>query len=264
VISTELGGGNTAQAFYAAALLGKKIIDADPAGRSVPELIHSTFCIFDLPIYPLAVANQFGDVAIFPRVVNDDRAEILVRSLAVASKNSIGVVDHPAPAKVMRDAVIKGAISRAWQIGRTYREALEKGERASEYLVKNCEGFFLFEGTVSQAEFETREGFTLGNTVIEGSGKYGGQTYRVWYKNENMIAWRNEQVDVTVPDLICIFDDKKNAPVLNPYFQAGMKVSVIGLAAPKEWRLPKGLEIFGPRHFGFDLEYLPIEENHSR
>lgn len=43
VISTELGGENTADAFHVAALMNKPIVDADPAGRSVPELQHSTF-----------------------------------------------------------------------------------------------------------------------------------------------------------------------------------------------------------------------------
>ena len=146
VISTELGGGNTAEALYVAALLDKNIIDADPAGRSVPELIHSTFCIFGTPIYPLAVANAFGDVAIFPRVVNDERAEAMVRALAVTSNNSIGVVDHPAQAKVMRNVVIKGAISNAGKIGKLYREALEKGIQASEYIVQNYGSTFLFRG----------------------------------------------------------------------------------------------------------------------
>jgi len=26
------------------------------------------------------------------------------------------------------------------------------------------------------------------------------------------------------------------------------------------WRTPKGIELFSPRHFGFDLDYVPIEE----
>lgn len=37
-VSTELGGANTAFALHAACQLGVPIIDADPAGRSVPEL----------------------------------------------------------------------------------------------------------------------------------------------------------------------------------------------------------------------------------
>ena len=42
VISTELGGGNTATAFYVGAMTDRFIVDGDPAGRSVPALQHST------------------------------------------------------------------------------------------------------------------------------------------------------------------------------------------------------------------------------
>lgn len=264
VISTELGGGNTAEAFYVAALLDRYIIDADPAGRSVPELIHSTYCVYDLPIYPLACANAFGDVAVFPYVVNDVRAEALVRALAVASKNRIGVADHPAQAKVLRQAVIQGAITDAWRIGKLFREANEKGVLASEYIARREQAFFLFRGTVSRCHYDTVGGFTVGEVYIQGEGQFTGSEYHIWYKNEHIIAWRDGKVDVTVPDLICVFDDATNQPNLNPFFQVGMRVSVIGFPAPQQWRTPRGLEIFGPAHFGYSLQYVPIENTHKK
>ena len=45
VVATELGGANTAYALHIACQLGLPIIDGDPAGRSVPELQHSSFWI---------------------------------------------------------------------------------------------------------------------------------------------------------------------------------------------------------------------------
>jgi DUF917 family protein len=263
VISTELGGGNTAEALYVAALLDRFIIDADPAGRSVPELQHSTYCIYDLPIYPLACANQFGDVAILPKVVNDLRAEALVRAMAVVSKNRIGVADHPAQAKVLRNAVIRGAISYAWKIGKAYQDAKVKGISAAEKIADAGGGLLLFRGWVSRYNFDTIEGFTIGDVFIQGEGEYSGSQYHIWFKNENIISWRDNQVDATVPDLICVFNEDTNEPNLNPYFEEGRNVSVIGLPAPAQWRTPRGLELFGPRHFGFDFEYRPLEEIHS-
>ncbi len=264
VLSTELGGGNTAEAFYVAAMLDKPMIDADPAGRSVPELQHSTYYLYGLPIHPLACANQFGDVIILPKVVNDLRAETLVRAMAVASKNSIGVADHPAQAKVLRGAVILGAISYAWKIGRLFREAREKGISASRHIANTANGFFLFRGKVNRFDYDTVEGFTVGDVYIDGEGEYAGQQYHLWFKNEHIIAWRDGQVDVSVPDLICVFDEHSNEPNLNPYFSEEMLVSVLGLPAPAEWRSQRGLEIFGPRHFGFDISYEPVEERHPR
>ncbi len=260
VISTELGGGNTAEAFYVAALLDRYIIDADPAGRSVPELQHSTYFIYDLPIHPLACANQFGDTAILTHVVNDLRAEALVRAMAVASKNRMGVADHPAQARVLRDAVIQGAISQAWKIGEVFRKARENNQLATPLVAKAADGFMLFQGTVTQHHYDTVEGFTVGDVHIQGQGDFSGSQYQIWFKNENLMAWRDGQVDATTPDLICIFNDDTNEPNLNPYFSEGMKVSVIGLPAPAQWRTQRGLELLGPRHFGFEVGYLPIEE----
>jgi hypothetical protein len=260
VISTELGGANTALAFYVAALLGNYIIDADPAGRSVPELQHSTFFINRLPINPMVVANEFGDVVIVKDVVDDFRAEMLVRSMAVVSKNSVGVVDHLASGKELKKAVIPGAISYALKIGRAYRKAKEENSDLALEIAKAGSGYILFRGRVKDFQWEDKDGFTIGNTYIEGEDDYFGTEYKIWFKNENIIAWRDQKIDVTVPDLICMICDDKKEPLTNPNYEIGMKVSVIGLPAPKEWRTDEGLKIFGPRHFGYDIEYIPIEK----
>jgi len=52
VICTELGGDNTAIAFYVAAMTDSLIVDGDPAGRSVPGLQDSTFYLKQIPICP--------------------------------------------------------------------------------------------------------------------------------------------------------------------------------------------------------------------
>jgi len=260
VISTELGGKNTAMAFYVAALSGNYIIDADPAGRAVPELQHSTFFINRLPISPMAIANEFGDVVIVKDVVDDFRAETLVRSMAVVSKNSVAVVDHLINGKELKKAVIPGAISYALKIGRAYRKAKEENNNLALEIAKAGSGYILFRGRVKDFQWEDKDGFTIGNVYIEGENDYVGSEYKIWFKNENIIAWRDQKIDVTVPDLICIICDDKREPLINPNYEIGMRVSVIGLLAPKEWRSDEGLKVFGPRHFGYDIEYIPIEK----
>jgi len=260
VISAELGGENTALAFYIAALSGNYIVDADPAGRSVPELQQGTFFINKLPINPMAVANEFGDVVIVKEVVDDLRAETLVRAMAVVSKNSVGVVDHPANGKELKRAVIPGTISYALKIGRAYRKAKEENNDLALEIAKAGSGYILFRGRVKDFQWEDKDGFTIGNTYIEGEDDYVGTEYKIWFKNENIIAWRDQKIDVTVPDMICMICDDKKEPLTNPNYEIGMKVSVIGLPSPKEWRSDKGLKVFGPRHFGYDIEYVPIEK----
>jgi uncharacterized protein len=262
VVSTELGGGNTAVSLYVAAWLDRYIIDADPAGRSVPELQHSTFYINDIPIQPLACANAFGDVAILPRVVDDLRAEALVRAMAVASKNRIGVTDHPAQAKTLRSAIIKGALSKAWELGKVFREIKAAGGPVAACIAEAGGGGLLFKGRVTRHGYDTIEGFTLGEVAIQGEDEYLGSEYRIRFKNEHMISWRNGEVDVTVPDLIIIYNEDTGEPNLNPHFTGGMRVSVIGLPAPEEWRTPRGLAAFGPAYIGYDREYVPVEQKY--
>ena len=110
-VSTELGGANTAYALHAACQLGVPIVDADPAGRSVPELQHSTFYVKDIPMAPIALATQFGDAMIVKDIVNDMRAEDIVRAVAIASGNKVGVADHAITGKQLRGAIIPGALS---------------------------------------------------------------------------------------------------------------------------------------------------------
>lgn len=258
VISTELGGGNTAVAFYSGAMAGKYIVDGDPAGRSVPELQHSTYYLNDINITPIALVNQFGESAIITNVVNDYRAETLVRALAVVSKNNIAVVDHVDKTVNLRNAVIRGVITYAWDIGKAFRLAKEKEEDVVEAITRVGKGKKLFEGKVIRNNWSTLDGFTVGEVEIEGQGQYEGDIYKIWYKNENIIAWKNGEYHATVPDLICILDMKEREPVLNPYCKKGMEVSVFALPAPVEWTTERGLEVFGPRSFGYDIDWKPI------
>lgn len=260
VISTELGGGNTASALTAAANLDVPIVDGDPAGRSVPELIHSTFYLSGVSITPMAVANQFGDVAIIKKVVNDLRAESLVRAMAVASQNRIGVADHPIRAGRLRGAVVDGAVSHAEKIGAAIREARAKGVDPVEAARKAGDGFRLFRGVVTRATWKDEAGFTLGEVQLKGTDEWAGSEYRVWYKNEHMASWRDGRPDVTVPDLICLLDAESGQPLINPEVTGGAAVAVIGFPAPAAWRNEGGLAIFGPRYAGVDREYVPIED----
>lgn len=257
VISTELGGGNTATAFYVGAMTDRPIMDGDPAGRSVPALQHSTYFLKGVPMCPMSVMNEFGEGAVFTNVFDDERGEDLVRALAVVSRNTIAVMDHVNTAAVLKDAVITGAISYAEAVGRAFRQAKESGGDYVKAVTETGKGRLMFEGTVTESGYETRDGYTFGDTVIRGSGAWEGHTLHIWYQNENIISWLDGAYFVTVPDLICVFDLDENMPQLNPYARVGERVAVTALPAPKEWTTPRGLEVFGPRSFGHDVDYKP-------
>lgn len=259
VSATELGGLNTAEALLVALELGLPIIDGDPAGRSVPELQHTTYFVKGIPITPMAVATEFGDVAIIKNVVDDFRAEDLVRAMAVASGNSVGVADHPITGKRIRDAVIPESISYAIKIGEILRKANVNGENVAEKIAQSMEGKLLFVGTVESMPWECVGGFNIGEIYLHGTELFQNQKYRIWFKNENIISYKNDVVDVTVPDLICMIG-KNGKPLTNPNFKVGDEMSIIALPSPEIWKTKKGLECLSPRSFGFDIDYVPFNK----
>ena len=97
--------------------------------------------------------------------------------------------------------------------------------------------------------------------MVSGVGGYLGHRYRIWYKNENIISWFDDEPDVTVPDLICVLDPKTGEAITNPNCKKGMEVVVIGYPAPSMWRSQRGLAIFAPPSFGYEIPYRPIEDN---
>lgn len=260
-VATEIGGGNTAVALSVAARKGIPILDADPAGRSVPELQHSTFAIYGIPIDPLAVATLKGDVLILKEVSGDERAEEIVRSIAVLSDNRAGVTDHPMEGKTLKGALIPGTLSKALAIGQAVRKAQEEGEDPVVAAAQAGGGMLLFRGKVTQADWKIEAGFTVGELLIQGEAEFSGHEYRIWFKNEHIISWLDGVPDATAPDLICVLDPRTGEAITNPNCQVGMQVGVIGYPAPEAWRTPKGLELLGPAHFGFEVEYRPLEEN---
>lgn len=260
VIATELGGGNTAAALNVAARLGKPIIDADPAGRSVPCLQHSTLFLNEVSITPMGLANQFGDTMIIPSVANDDRAEVLARQTAVASFNSVGVVDHPGIWKQLKNALIKNTISYCLEIGKTARIAKQEKRNFAYDIAEKFNGYVIFEGVIDEADWEDRDGFTFGNLNIKGEEQYKGQNLRIWFQNEYIMSWKNGEVFATVPDSINIYNKDEELPLLNPNGKKGMRVTVFVLKAFDEWRTEKAIEIFGPRFFGYDMDYRKIED----
>lgn len=261
VVSIEYGGGNTGQAMAAAAEMGKYIVDCDAAGRAVPELQFSTYFVTGKPIYPFSVATQFGDIGIFPKVRDDARAEALSRFMAVGSEGSVGMADHPIKGNLLKESVIPSALSYAGKVGKAQREAMENGLDPVEEIITAARGYFLFEGVVSDAQWKIVDGFTVGTVDINGIENFENDKFRIWYKNENMISWKNDAPYITCPDLICVVENSTGYPITNPNCKIGDKVAVLGFEAHNLWKTEKGLSILNPRFFGFDMDCSYIKNN---
>jgi DUF917 family protein len=260
-VSVEYGGMNTAAAMVAAAWAGIPFVDADAAGRAVPDLQFSTYYVNNISIDPLAVATKFGDVAVFSKIVDDFRAEDLIRALAVESAGMVAMVDHPTRGNVLKKAVIPGALSYAQNVGKACSKAREAGENPIEAICNSGNGKVVFRGrAMEDSKYDDIAGFTVGDIKVEGLNEYKGHTFRVWYKNENMISWMDDEPCITAPELICVLESDTGEPVTNPFCKKDMDVTVVVFPAPEQWRTGKGLGILNPRFFGFDIDPVFIDQ----
>lgn len=256
-ICCELGGSNTAISFYLAAMNDGYIIDADPAGRAVPEITHSTYYFNHLDAAPIVTANEFGECFILENIKDDQRAEHIVRALSMVSRNDIAAIDHALTISEIKNAVIKGTISKALTIGTAYRHAKENKLDLAQEIAKHGGGVVRFKGIVSDYSFHTKGGFTVGEFIISGKGEYADNEYKVVVKNENLVSYLNNEIDVTIPDLICCLNLDTYEPVTNPNLTKGSSVAIVILAAPTEFLSKQGLEAFGPQYLGLKMDYKP-------
>lgn len=260
LVSIEYGGGNTGEAMAAAAHLGKYMVDADAAGRAVPELQFSTYYVTEQPITPFSVTTPYGDVVIVKKVDSDARAEALSRFMAVGSDNLVGMADHPIQGKNLKNAVVPSALSYAEKVGKARREASCGGVNPVDAILEAANGKLLFEGIVTkETNWEIKDGFTFGDIFLEGQKDFENTLGRVWYKNENMVFWINDEVILTCPDLICVVEKKTGMPVTNPNCVKGMELCVLGFKCHELWRTKRGLDILNPRFFGFDMDCRFLE-----
>ena len=70
------------------------------------------------------------------------------------------------------------------------------------------------------------------------------------------------------PDLIAAIDPRTGwamrGGALIGSFVVGQELAIVGFRNHAIWRTPKAIEMLGPRHFGFDHDYVPIEQLHGR
>ena len=262
VIRTEAAAA-TLSAFLAASELGLPVVDACPAGRAVPEMAQQTPFLAGILGSPAAMVTRWGDTILVDKAVDDYRLEDLSRVVAVASGGGVQVAHTAISGRDAKRTMIHGSISQAIRFGRTVREAREQGKDPVTELLKVAGGFRLFRGVVAKADSKGEAGFTWWDVELKGTGPDQGHVYKVFVKNENIVTWRDGQPDAMSPDLISNLDPKTGDAIAGQGlggYPVGADVVMVGIPNSPLWRTPKGIEVMGPRHFGFDFDYVPIEQ----
>ncbi|MEM9086436.1 MAG: DUF917 domain-containing protein [Pseudomonadota bacterium] len=261
VILGEIGPLSLAEGLSIAARLGVPALDADTVGRAVPEINQHSVKVAGIPLTPIGAATPFGDQMIVGKLGDPTRAEDILRSVAVAS-SLCGVTDSPitgAQAKA-NGTLVQGSFTLARTIGEAVRVAKNEGSDPIEAARAAGDGYTLFTGIVSKSQWKDEDGFLVGSLSLAGTGAFAGQSFATDYKNEHLVARRDGVVVATCPDLISVIDLETHDGVNNPDFTEGQEVAVLGFRCDPLWRTDAGLEVFSPAYFGYDVDYVPIED----
>ncbi len=261
VILGEIGPLSLAEGLSIAARLGVPALDADTVGRAVPEINQHSVKVAGIPLTPIGAATPFGDEMIVETLGDPTRAEDILRSIAVVSREC-GVADSPitgAQAK-QQGTLVTGSLTLSRNIGKAVREAKAAGSDPIEAAREAGNGYLLFTGTVANTEWRDEAGFLQGKVTLSGTGDFAGQSFETDVKNEHLVARRDGAVIATCPDLISIIDLETADGIVNPGYANDQAVAVLGFRCDPLWRTQAGLAVFSPRYFGYDLDYVPIEE----
>ena len=179
----------TTTALLVAADKGIPTLDAGITGRAVPEVQQSIPWINGIASIPTAIITRWGDEIIIKHAVDEYRVEDIGRAIAVASGGSATITMTPMSGKQLQRGVIPGNLSEAILFGKTVREAQQAGKDPIAALLDASNGYKLFQGIVTKSDERGDRGFNWVDVEIEGINEYAGHTYKVFVKNENIVAW---------------------------------------------------------------------------
>ena len=259
IMPLEAGGLNSLLPFQVAAAKGVPIVDADGMGRAFPELRHVTWTLFDVPACPAAVCDEKGDTVVI-EAVDNEWAERLARNVAITTGGSVFMADYAMTGAQAKKTSIPGTSTYCEVVGRTIREAHEAGGDPIPVILDLLKGKELFRGKLDDVSRRTVGGFVRGYAHFEGIEDYHGRTCEIEFQNEHLIARSDGEVLCTAPDLIAVLDAETALPITTEALKYGARGVLVGIPVHEHWRTERGLEIAGPRYFGYDIDYVPVEK----
>jgi hypothetical protein len=251
----ETGAGNSINPMLAAVQKNVPMVDGDPVGRAVPELQITLFYLAGVPLSPLALATEEGVSAVIHTREPGD-IERTARAITAEFDGVAAIACYPMQGRDMKRGILAATTTRAQRAGAAIRRALSTGQDPVRALVREERGIILGRGKIASLRGETRGAFDHGVSVVDGD-----LPLRVVYKNENIIAFRDDRPVAMVPDLICSIDGDGN-PLTNADLTEGMEITYIGFAAASPLRTPQACAMFADVLSAADYRnaFIPIED----
>jgi len=169
----------------------------------------------------------------------------------------------PMTGKQLKESAIMNSISMSWKLGKSVFEARKQHTDPIQKVVEITRGFAVFKGKIVEIDrqfgAEKTKGFSLGRIKMEGIDQYVGKKAEVDFQNEWLSSVLDGEVLRFPPDLICILDPATEEPIRADIVKYGYRGVIILIPAHPRMRTPKDIQTFGPRYFGRDYDYVPVE-----
>jgi len=256
LMAAEIGGSNGLLPVAWAARMGLPLVDADGMGRAFPEVPQVTMHLAGISPSPAVMTDERGNLIVF-RAISGHWMERLERAAAVEFGGAASSTEFSFTAAQARGATVRNSVSLAVRIG----EAVARAQGSPvDALIAEVNAFRLVTGKVSDVERRTTRGFVRGSVVVEGLGEDTGRLIRLELQNENLVALERGKLLASVPDLISVLDSETADAIVTERIRYGQRVTVIAFGCDPVWRTEQGIEVAGPRAFGYDFDYVPVEE----
>jgi DUF917 family protein len=202
------------------------------------------------------MTDERGNLVIF-QTISGQWMERLERAAAVEFGGAASSTEFSMTAAQARGATVRNSVTLAIRIGEAVSRAAADPVDA---LIAEVGAFRLITGKVLDVERRTTSGFARGSVVVEGLGPDVARLIRLEIQNENLVALERGRVLASVPDLISVVDTETADAIVTERVAYGQRVAVIAFPCDPVWRTEKGIMVAGPRSFGYDFDYVPVEE----
>jgi uncharacterized protein len=249
----EAGGVNSMVPVIAAAQLGLPLVDGDGMGRAFPELQMVLPTLAGIEATPMSIVDEKGNRGVFDTIDNN-WAERLARSAAVDMGCSAIVSLYAMTGAEVRSSFVPGTLSQCLGIGLAIDEARRSLSDPVSAVVDRLGGRLMHVGKVVDVQRRTTTGFARGDATIDGLDDSLGRLLVLRFQNEHLVAEIDGAAVATTPDLIIVLDTESGQPITTEALRYGQRVSVLAAPSDERWHSPAGIDLVGPRYFGYDLD----------
>lgn len=251
VIPGETGAMNSLLPLLVCAQSDKdiKIVNADGAGRALPQLKMCTYALSNIKCEPAVIANENGEKIVLESQNPEDLDREIRDKMASnpGFKGAAILASFPMKGSDIKkdNCCVKSSIETTKNIGIALSEKNKKirHDKLIKIFNEQCRKVLLFsEAYIKNFHSVTKNGFDVGIITLTGKNWSENQSCVIEFVNENLVAkfkWKGITCfSLWAPAMLCFLDDKgeplSNADIANIWNKSNsIPVSFIGITPDK-------------------------------